>query len=229
MIPFNSLIFKLFFLTTISSKTYGQLPTVRVSFFTRIFQENLLDDDDPLRAIYKSRTRGYCAKLCAIEPLCMSYSYCEHVSCFLHSEDSFTAVNFTLNESSNCVYVEMERDEHPSCVSNGDIVKVTTDNGTEAQLCAINQKRVDGVWTEWNTTESNTSISFKIFSWRECLHRSHGGIDCSGESTWEQEIIFPVNQRVQTFDQGNNFCASKYPGCINVILNILGSIFAERV
>ena len=202
--------------TTLTSNTEEQIKAGRIIFFNRIFND-VMSDSEPLRAFYKPRTREYCGMLCAIEPLCMSYSYCEHISCFLHSEDSFTAVNFTLKENPNCVYVEMERDEHPSCVSNGDIVKITTDNGTEAQLCAINQKRVDGVWTEWNNTEVivDNSTHYKAIDRRECLYISHGGVDCLGPSERENEIIFPTNQLFNYFTKANDFCATNYPGLFN--------------
>ena len=207
-----------YFLTMLSAtigtpNTEEQIKAGRISFFNRIFQD-VMSGSELLRAFYKPKTREYCCMLCAIEPLCMSYSYCEQISCFLHSEDSFTAVNFTLKKNSKCVYVEMEREEHPSCVSNGDIVKITTDIGTEAQLCSINHKRVDGVWTEWNTTDVifDNSTHYKAIDRRECLYISHGGIDCLGPSERENEIIFPTNQLFQYFTKANDFCATNYPG-----------------
>ena len=190
----------------------------RVIFFTKVYK-NVLLDSEPYKAFHMAKTRTYCAMLCLIEPNCKSYSFCEEISCLLYSNDSYTLSHFALRPKPHCFYVEMAQNEHPSCKIGEEYVNITSDEGQKSKLCAINNKRADGLWTEWiSEVLVDTSKLYKTERKRECLHFSHGGFNCTGLR--QEVIIFPLTQETRFYYSAKRYCAEQFAGS-TLLINAL--------
>ena len=126
-----------------------------------------------------------CALFCNRIPLCRSFSICDNYTCNLYRDDIFSTQDGEniLNTASNCKYYAMTKRSVPVCEKDGNFMDIQSDEGMK---CRIRFKRVDRIWSQWESfVETDTSSEWKQVSRRvPIVDTAHGGI--GGDETAEK-------------------------------------------
>ena len=169
-------------------------------------EDKVLVDSSNLLNTIKTRSQNSCALYCIVHPKCRAFIFCVTRLCKLLSQDVFSTEHFEgiLKDGENCGYIGMNKNELPNCKEGVRYVSIVVDH--PPGRCAINAKRVDRVWTDWERRRViDSNVDLKEIEVRDIIvHSAHGGV---GESESER-VVFWIRliYELLTWDEAKMNC-----------------------
>ena len=152
-------------------------------------EDKVLVDSSIILNITKTPSRNSCVLYCIVHPKCRAFIFCVSRSCKLLSQDVFSTElsEGILKDGENCAYFGMNKNELPNCKEGARYVSIAVDY--LPGRCAINAKRVDRVWTDWERRRVvDSSMDLKEIEVRDIIVDSaHGGV---GEFESERVVFW---------------------------------------
>ena len=180
--------------------------TARSGPFQDAKEGKVLVNDTIILSKIKIRSRNLCALYCIVQPKCRAFVFCVTRSCKLLSQDVFWTEQFEdiLKNGEKCGHFGMNKNELPNCKEGVRKVSIAVDS--PPGRCAINAKRIDRVWTDWERRRIiENSTDLKESEVRDIIIDSaHGGV---GESKSERVVFWiRIIYELLTWDEAKMNC-----------------------